>query len=220
MANNGFESRNLDGWTIVKNCSIPVGDNDPKPININDCVIDRTSMWGERLPFNNKGFFLAGLDTGIPDSDTWTIRSSEFILGGSGWMSLRMGGRTATVKVYEANGTLLGEYRADHFRADDALFPFVGDGDQKVSYADMRTYFIDLHEHVGKKLYIELSDREMNDGWAGATFDEVVTYYETSPDTNGSDTVEAPVSKNEDGSCNYENVQLAWRVAVKHEENA
>lgn len=220
VANNGFESRNLDGWTIVKNCSIPVGDNDPKPININDCVIDRTSMWGERLPFNNKGFFLAGLDTGIPDSDTWTIRSSEFILGGSGWMSLRMGGRTATVKVYEANGTLLGEYRADHFRADDALFPFVGDGDQKVSYADMRTYFIDLHEHVGKKLYIELSDREMNDGWAGATFDEVVTYYETSPDTNGSDTVEAPVSKNEDGSCNYENVQLAWRVAVKHEENA
>lgn len=88
-----------------------------------------------------------------------------------------------------------------------------------MSYGDMRTYFIDLHEYVDQTLYIELSDRELNEGWAGATFDKVLTYYKTAPDTNGYDIVEAPVSKN-DGVLVYENVHLAWRVAVKHEENA
>lgn len=217
VVNGGFDGF-LDGWTIVKNCSVPPSETNPTPVDIANCVIDRTSMWGERLPFNNVGKFLSGLDTGIPDADTWTVRSSEFVLGGSGWISLRMGGRSAAVKVYKADGTLLGEYRATHFHADDAIFPYIGDGDQKVSYADMRTYFIDLHEYVNEKLYIELCDREMNEGWAGATFDEITTYYATAPDTTGHDTVEAPVS-GKGGTLVYENVELAWRVAVKHEEN-
>ncbi len=222
IANGGFDNGNLVGWTVVKNCSVNVAaaEEPERFINIHDCVIDRNDMWGEKLPFNNNGWFLAGLDTGIPDGDTWTIRSTNFELAGSGWISLRMGGRSAAVKVYKADGTMLGEYRSTHFHADDAYFPFIGDGDQKVSYGDMRTYFIDLHEYIGETLYLELSDRELNEGWAGATFDEVVTYYETAPETVGYDTVSAPVSRAEDNGLVYGEVQLAWRVAVKHEENA
>ena len=211
VKNGRFATGDLSGWNILTD-------------GMTGGVINASTYWGEKLPFNNSGYFLSGFDTGIAEGNTWAIRSSTLTLQGSGWMSVRMGGHAAAVKVFKADGTPIGEYRANHF--SDTNFPFVND-DHSVggSWADMRTYFIDLHDHIGEEIYIELHDIAV-DGWANAFFDEVVTYYESAPDIdNGFDTVTSPVSVksshvDDEGKTivdeyNYGEVQLKWRLAEK-----
>lgn len=125
-----------------------------------------------------------------------------------------MGGNAAALKIFKADGTLIGTYKPNHF--SDANFPFEGDGEGKGSWACMRTYFIDLSGHIGEELYLELHDTGSG-AWSHAFFDDVVTYYENVPDIeNGFDTVTAPVGREEEEII-YGEVQLKWRIAVKAE---
>ena len=195
VANGGFESGNLAGWTVLSDAwSVVEG----QPAG----VINATSYWGEGLPYNQAGdYHLDGWNTGIGEPDPWAIRSTNFVLSGSGFISVRMGGNAAAVKVYKADGTLIGYYKQTRF--NDANFPFVGQGG---SWADMGTYVMDLSEYIGEELYIELHDEKIDAGWAHGFFDEVVTYYETAPDyANLSDTV---MDGNQAGE-----IQIPWQLA-------
>ncbi len=206
LINGDFETGNLDGWTVLTD-----------GMNGDTSVISASTYWGENLPYNQSGsYHLDGWNTDIAEGDTWAVKSSTFTLGGSGYVSVKMGGNAAAVKVYKADGTLVGVYKANHF--NDVNFPFEGDGDGKGSWGGMRTYFIDLHELIGEQLYIELHDVQIDGGWAHAFFDNVITYYETKPDIdNGYDTVTAPVSKVDD-VLQYGEVNLKWRLATKSAE--
>ena len=210
IINAGFGTGDLTGWTILTD-------------GMTGGVINADTYWGERLPFNNNGHFLSGFDTGIAEAESWAVRSSEFTLGGSGYISVRMGSNAAAVKVFKADGTLIGTYKSNHF--SDTNFPYEGDGDGKGSWAGMRTYFIDLSEFIGEELYIELHDTGAG-AWAQAFFDEVITYYKDVPDVaNGFDTVTAPVGKTTETNAEgqevevlvYGEVQLKWRLAVKED---
>lgn len=188
--NGGFETGDMTGWTPLT-----------EGFNKDTCVISAASYWNEKIPYNQSGkYHLDGWNTGIDEQRTWGVKSTNFILGGSGWISVKMGGRTAAVKVFKADGTQIGLYRANHFKDDG--FPDVTKG----SWADMRTYAIDLSEHVGETLYLELWDVEEGGGWGLAFFDEAITYYETAPDwENSYDTV---ANSLELGTAN-----LPWRKA-------
>lgn len=188
--NGGFETGDMTGWTPLT-----------EGFNKDTCVISDASYWGEKIPYNQSGkYHLDGWNTGIDEQRTWGVKSTNFILGGSGWISVKMGGRTAAVKVFKADGTQIGLYRANHFKDDG--FPDVTKG----SWADMRTYAIDLSEYMGETLYLELWDVEEGGGWGLAFFDEAVTYYETAPDwENSYDTV---ANSLELGTAN-----LPWRKA-------
>ena len=201
IKNGGFDTGDLSGWTIQTE-------------GMTGGIINADTYWGEKLPFNNNGYFLSGFDTGIAEADSWSVRSSAFTLSGSGYISVRMGGNAAALKIFKADGTLIGTYKPNHF--SDANFPFEGDGEGKGSWACMRTYFIDLSGHIGEELYLELHDTGSG-AWANAFFDEVITYYGTAPDIeNGFDTVTAPVGREEEEII-YGEVQLKWRIAVKAE---
>ncbi len=203
VVNGDFETGDLTGWTPILGTW---GQTDGK---ING-VISAATYWGEKLTYNQEGnFHLDGWSNGIAEGDAWALRSTNFTLSGSGWISLRMGGNAAAVKVYKADGTLIGFYKANRFA--DVNFPFIGEGNG--SWADMGTYIIDLSKFLGEELYIELHDLG-GGAWAHAFFDAVNTYYETAPDASGFDTVEAPVSKNEAGELQYGDVQIKWTVAV------
>ena len=195
IANGGFEAGNLAGWTVLTDAWEKVEGQYPG-------VISAASYWNEELPYNQAGdCHLDGWNTGIAEPDPWAVRSTVFTLSGSGFISVRMGGAAAAVKVFTADGTQIGYYKQTRF--NDANFPFVGQGG---SWADMGTYVIDLTDYLGQELYIELHDEVIDGGWAHGFFDEIVTFYETAPDyANLSDTVM-------DGNRAGE-IQIPWQLA-------
>lgn len=198
IINGGFETGDLFGWTVLTD-----------GFNADTAVISAQTYWGENLPYNQAGdFHLDGWNTGIDEAGSWSVRSSTFTLAGSGYISVRMGGHAAAVKVFTADGTLVGYYRQTRF--NDNSFPNVEVG----SWADMGTYVMDLSAYLGQELYIELHDEPV-DGWAHAFFDEVVTYYETAPDwEHMSDTVA------NSAGASPSTVHIPWQLAENLDENA
>ena len=196
VANGGFEAGNLAGWTPVEGDWAEVEGQLPG-------VISATTYWGECLPYNQAGdYHLDGWNTGIAESDPWTLRSTNFTLAGSGFISVRMGANAAAVKVYLADGTQVGYYKQTRFA--DQNYPSLAQGG---SWADMGTYVMDLSAYLGQELYIELCDEQIDAGWAHAFFDEVVTYYETTPDyANLYDEVQ--------DSNQGDMVQIPWQLAA------
>ena len=196
IANGDFEAGNLAGWTILTDGWGMVEGQATG-------VISAATYWGENLPYNQAGdYHLDGWNTGIGEPDPWAIQSTNFVLGGSGFISVRMGAAAAAVKVYTADGTEIGYYKQNRF--NDASFPTVGAAGG--SWADMGTYVMDLSAYIGQELYIVLCDESIEGGWAHAFFDEVVTYYETAPDyANMFDTVAQSVTG--------EDVQFPWQLA-------
>lgn len=167
VQNGGFETGDLTGWTVLT-----------EGFDASNAVINAQTYWDQELPYNQSGsYHLNGWNTGIPEEKGWAVRSSSFVLGGSGYISVKMGGNAAVTKVFLSDGTQIGYYR--NFRFRDVSFPYIAQGG---AWCDMAAYVIDLSEYLGKELYLELHDEVITDGWANAFFDDVITYYETAPD--------------------------------------
>ena len=199
VANGGFESGNLAGWTVLTD-GWSIVDGNPTG------VISAATYWGEEMPYNQAGnYHLDGFNTGMEEGGTWQVRSTDFTLAGSGFISVRMGGSASAVRVYTADGTEIGYYKQNRF--NDAGFPHVGQGG---SWGDMATYVMDLSDHIGEELYIVLCDEEVTTPWAHGFFDEVVTYYETAPDVASmADTVMDGHTAEEQAA----EIRIPWQLA-------
>ncbi|MDE7463773.1 MAG: hypothetical protein K2M48_01990, partial [Clostridiales bacterium] len=202
ILNGGFELGDMTGWTVVGGA------------NINGIQTGDT-FWGEEIPYNNGGLFHFDGWKAAAEHTPYALRSETFTLGGSGFISFKMGGRTAAVKVYRAGETpeLIAEYRNTAF--SDVSFPYVDNG---CRLATMTTFFADLSEYSGETLFVELCNLESETdengellGWGLAFFDDIVTYHESAPTAEMFDTVTLTSKTSATGVASY---NISWVEAV------
>lgn len=161
VANGGFDS-DLEGWTLS---NAQLG-------NVNS---DET-YWTEKVPFNNDGKFFNAYATD-KESAMGTLTSSAFKIGGSGWITYKLGGAKNADKVYldiieKDTGAILARYYNNAF-SDDT-------NQTVVRGCTLVAYKANLSEHPGKTVYIRISD--YGESEYGLFFvDSFVTYYETEP---------------------------------------
>ena len=151
--NGGFEMGNVQGWW--NNGEIGV-------------VTNATGYWGDNIPYEKVGEYLFtgvesfGADT-MREGNRGSLTSSAFELGGTGWISFKLGGggnELCYVQVIDAvTGEVLAKYHQQAQR--DAV---------------LIQYTADLSAYIGRTIRIQVVDQAEN-GWGCVSFDNVVTYY-------------------------------------------
>jgi len=169
IANPSFETGDLSGWTVVEGEAF--GPNS---------VSDDTVWWAEQIPYNQEGaYHLNGWR--YAESATGVLRSSTFELGGTGWITFRLGGGKHTDQAYvsvidAATGNMIARYGNSEF--NESGFP---DPAQGMRLANMVPYKADLSKYIGKQLYMEIVDHATSD-WGLIFADDFNAFNETVPE--------------------------------------
>lgn len=203
VRNGGFETGDLTGWTV-----------DGGRVHTDSAVSSETTFWGEGISYNQGGnYHFDGWNAQYEESETYALKSDVFTLSGSGFISFKMGGRSAVFEVYKKDGTRIAVYENTAF--SDEHFPHIDEG---CMLATMQTYVADLSEYIGEELYIRILDGKEGGDFGIAMFDDIVTYYETAPDVeNGKDIIRLNSATSSTGEAyDYE---LKWQTAVNILEN-
>lgn len=169
IRNPGFETGDLTGWTVTEGDAFGPGS-----------VSNESVWWEEDIPYQQQGMYhLNGWKAG--EAATGVLRSSDFELGGSGWITFRLGGGKhsdqAYISVRDAEtGSMIANYGNDAFSEDG--FP---DPAQGMRLANMQIYRADLSRYIGRKLHLELVDRAVSD-WGVLFADAFDTFHESRPE--------------------------------------
>ena len=174
LENGGFED-GLDGWTVVG--------------SIGDVSSDRT-YWVEEIEFGMDGDkMFSAYAPGALESAVGYLTSSSFKVGGSGFVTFKIGAmRDANyvyVDVVEAGtGKILARYY-------NGLW-----SDEELGGCKLVAYKADLSSFMGREVYFRISDNA-DSGYGLFFADSFVTYYESEPEEFNAAT---PVSYAIDGT--------------------
>ena len=168
IENPGFETGDMSGWTVVRGEAFGL-----------DSVSDESTWWAEQIPYNQEGdYHLNGWK--YDEAATGVLRSSTFELGGSGWISFKLGGAKNANKIYvnvvdADTGQVIARYGNSSFA--DVSFP---NPDQGMRLANMEQYKANLSEYKGKELYVEIVDNATSD-WGVIFADAFFMFHESEP---------------------------------------
>ncbi len=170
IINGDFELGSLAGWTVVSGDAFS-----------DDGVNSESVWWNENITYNRDGNYHYGH---YKPSATGVMRSSEFVLGGSGFITFKLGGCSDNGRTYlkimmkTADGDVE-VARYSNSKYWNFQFPYVPNG---MRLLNMVQYYADLSRYIGETLYIEVVDENPSADDLGAiTLDSVVTYHETKP---------------------------------------
>ncbi|MDD3957890.1 MAG: hypothetical protein PHO96_03305, partial [Candidatus Izemoplasmatales bacterium] len=148
---------------------------------------------GNDHPYNKDGRYHFGLYTEPYDNQNKDInqermgmlRSGNFTLGGSGWISFKMGGGrnagVAYISVHDAQTHIeIARFGNRHFNQTSVSGTANAEG-------YMFLYYYDLSAHLGQELYFLVVDQASHE-WSVLALDSLYTYYEVAPETH-SDTL-------------------------------
>ena len=177
VQNGTFELGNFTGWTFS---------DEEKPI----MGISRDYTWWFECFLYNKGgsFFANGWVTG--EANTGTMTSSAFKLGGSGFVTYKLGGGKNKTLCHidfvdaDTNEVLATTYN-QKFKEINKSYYYKGYptdlAEDDVFAANMVDYKVDLSTFVGRNVKIRLVDNAEDD-WGLLFADDFITYYENAAD--------------------------------------
>lgn len=170
IKNGGFESGSLAGWTVVEGDAFS-----------NEGVNTESVWWNENIPYSRDGDYHYGKY--LPTA-TGVMRSSEFVLGGSGYVTYKLGGCADNGKTYLRFMVKRGDEsievaRYSNFKFWNFQFPYVQNG---MRLLNMVQYYADLSAYIGETMYIEVVDNNTSTDELGCiTLDSVQTYWKEKP---------------------------------------
>lgn len=168
IANGDFETGNIAGWEVLDGLAFS-----DDGVNCNPC------WWAEQIPYEREGNFHYGY---YNPKATGRMRSSVFTVGGTGYVTYKLGGCADNNAAYlsfkrASDGAEI--LRASNFAYKDMQFPNIQNGMRVIN---MNQYRVNLSKYLGEKLYIEVVDENASDNMAGCVIlDSVKTYYQTVP---------------------------------------
>lgn len=170
IKNGDFETGSLAGWEVLEGQAFS-----------NEGVNDEETWWNENIPYQRDGNYHYGH---YKPGATGKMRSSTFVLGGSGYVSFKLGGCSNNDLCYLSFYVVEGEEVTEAARYSNRKywnfqFPYVPNG---MRLLNMNIYWADLSEHLGKTMYIEVVDNNSSTDDLGCiTLDSVQTYHEAQP---------------------------------------
>ena len=164
LANGTFDA-GLDGWTL--------SNEELGAVNNKDIYWEPN----DNIPFRNEGNFFNAYATNV-ERAMGTLTSSTFKVGGSGWITYRLGGAKNIDYVYMEVISANGEKAVKLPNFD--WVDIVGTQERGCSLIPYKANLIEYGFALGEEVYIKLTDNAEGD--YGLFFlDSVITYYTAEP---------------------------------------
>lgn len=156
--NGGFEMGNVQGWWNHGEIGV---------------VTNATGYWGDNISYDKVGEYLFtgvesfGADT-MREGNRGALTSSVFEIGGTGWISFKLGGGGSELCYVQVIDAVSGEILARYHQ-------------QAQQDAKLIQYAADLSAYIGRTVRIQVVD-QADSGWGCVSFDNVVTYHTSKPE--------------------------------------